>query len=98
MAESFSRERLDTHRRRKKRRWMRNPVRPSSCVTPAGTSNELDVQNKWEENTTLCQEPQAIISQGMFGDISKCVLSRNFTSPRTVLHCTTTWGMLRRSS
>ena len=33
------------------RRWMRNPVRPSSCVTPAGTSNELDVQNEWEENT-----------------------------------------------
>ena len=30
---------------------MNNPVRPSSCVTPAGTSNELDVQNKWEENT-----------------------------------------------
>ena len=24
---------------------------PSSCVTPAGTSNELDVQNEWEENT-----------------------------------------------
>ena len=23
---------------------MRNPVWPSSCVTPAGTSNELDVQ------------------------------------------------------
>ena len=33
------------------RRWMRNPVWPSSCVTPAGTSNELDVQNEWEENT-----------------------------------------------
>ena len=32
-------------------RWMRNPVWPSSCVTPAGTSNELGVQNKWEENT-----------------------------------------------
>ena len=30
---------------------MRNPVWPSSCVTPAGTSNELDVQNEWEENT-----------------------------------------------
>ena len=30
---------------------MRNPVRPFSCVTPAGTSNELDVQNKREENT-----------------------------------------------
>ena len=26
-------------------------VSPSSCVTPAGTSNELDVQNGWEENT-----------------------------------------------
>ena len=21
------------------------------CVTPAGTSNEFDVQNEWEENT-----------------------------------------------
>ena len=31
------------------RRWMRNPVWPSSCVTPAGTS--FDVQNEWEENT-----------------------------------------------
>ena len=30
---------------------MRTPVWPSSWVTPAGTSNELDVQNKWEENT-----------------------------------------------
>ena len=29
---------------------MKNPVWPS-CVTPAGTSNELDVQNEWEENT-----------------------------------------------
>ena len=31
------------HRRRK--------VDEKSCVTPAGTSNDLDVQNKWEENT-----------------------------------------------
>ena len=31
---------------------MKNPVWPSSCVTPAGMSNELDVQNEWEENTT----------------------------------------------
>ena len=30
---------------------MKNPVWPSSCATPAGTSNELDVQNNWEENT-----------------------------------------------
>ena len=28
---------------------MENPVLPSSCVTPAGTS--IDVQNEWEENT-----------------------------------------------
>ena len=34
---------------------MINPVWPSSCVTPAGTSNELDVQNKPEENAhTVC--------------------------------------------
>ena len=32
-----------THRRRK--------ADEKSCVTPAGTSNEVDVQNKWEENT-----------------------------------------------
>ena len=43
MAESFSREKL-RHDRRKK-------VDEKSCVTPAGTSNELDVQNEWEENT-----------------------------------------------
>ena len=26
------------------------PRRDSSCVTPAGTSNELDAQNEWEEH------------------------------------------------
>ena len=32
---------------------MRNPVRPSSCVmTPAGTPNELDVQNVWKKSYT----------------------------------------------
>ena len=36
MAESFSREKLR---------------HASSCVTPAGTSKKLDVQNEWEENT-----------------------------------------------
>ena len=29
----------------------RKRVDEKSCVTPASTSNELDVQNKWEENT-----------------------------------------------
>ena len=43
MAESFSREKLRQHHRKK--------VDEKSCVTPAGTSNELDVQNEWEENT-----------------------------------------------
>ena len=28
---------------------MESPVLPSSCVTPAGTS--IEVQNEWEENT-----------------------------------------------
>ena len=42
MAESFSREKF-RHRK----------VDEKSCVTPAGTSNELDVQNEWEENTHI---------------------------------------------
>ena len=28
---------------------MENPVLPYSCVTPAGTS--IEVQNEWEDNT-----------------------------------------------
>ena len=50
MAESLSREKL-RHAPQKEVGWEINPVWPSSCVTPAGTSNELDVQNEWEENT-----------------------------------------------
>ena len=34
-----------------KARTARKKVDEKSCVTPAGTSNELDVQNEWEENT-----------------------------------------------
>ena len=30
----------------------RNKVDEKSCVTPAGTSNELDVQNEWEDTHT----------------------------------------------
>ena len=37
------------HRRRK--------VDEKSRVTPAGTSKELDVQNKWEENTNTHNSP-----------------------------------------
>ena len=52
MTESFcSREKNeDTHRRKK--------VDEKSCVTPAGTSNEPDVQNKWEENTHTHTHPK----------------------------------------
>ena len=48
MAESFSREKIKA--RTEERRWMENLVLPSSCVTPAGTS--IEVQNEWEENKT----------------------------------------------
>ena len=47
MAESFSREKIKASTT--ERRWMENPVLPSSCVTPAGTS--IEVQNEWKENT-----------------------------------------------
>ena len=47
MAESFSREKL-RQAPQKEGGW-KNPVLPSSCVTPAGTS--IEVQNEWEENT-----------------------------------------------
>ena len=47
MAESFSGEKIKASTA--ERRWMENPVLPSSCVTPAGTS--IEVQNEWEENT-----------------------------------------------
>ena len=44
IAQSPSREKNEGTYGRKK-------VDEKSCVTPAGTSNELDVQNEWEENT-----------------------------------------------
>ena len=42
---------------------MRNPVWPSPCVTPAGTSNELDVQNEWEENTHTLQSILVVLNK-----------------------------------
>ena len=51
MAESFSRREKLRHVPQKESGWEIKPVWPSSCVTPAGTSNELDAQNEWEENT-----------------------------------------------
>ena len=48
IAESFSREKL-RHAPQKEGGWEILCDLPP--VTPAGTSNELDVQNEWEENT-----------------------------------------------
>ena len=50
MAESFSRQK-SRHAPQKEGGLKILCDLPSSCVTPAGTSNELDVQNGWEENT-----------------------------------------------
>ena len=51
MAESFSRQK-SRHAPQKEGGLKKKILCDlSSCVTPAGTSNELDVQNGWEENT-----------------------------------------------
>ena len=45
-------ERLSPSREKNKGTHRRRKVNEKSCVTPpAGTSNEVDVQNKREENT-----------------------------------------------
>ena len=49
MAETFFARKVKAHTT--EGRWVKNPVWPSFCVTPAGTSNEHDVQNELEENT-----------------------------------------------
>ena len=48
-------------------------------MTPAGTSNELDVQNEWEENTHTHTHYR------MFGESADlCFLSRAFLFTRRV--------------
>ena len=44
-------EQLNPSREKNKSTYRRRKVDEKSCSTPAGTSNEFDVQNKWEENT-----------------------------------------------
>ena len=44
-------ERLNPSREKNKGTHRRSKVVAKSCVTPAGSSNEFDVQNKWEEKT-----------------------------------------------
>ena len=50
MAESFFREKLRHAPQKEGGREILCDLLPV-CVTPGGTSNKLDVQNKWEENT-----------------------------------------------
>ena len=51
-------ERLNSSREKNKgmHRRKKAEVKLSSCGTPAGTSDALDVQNKWEENTHTRQK------------------------------------------
>ena len=44
-------QRLNPSREKNKGTHRRRKVDEKSCVTPAGTSDEFDVQNKWRENT-----------------------------------------------
>ena len=61
MAESFSRQK-SRHAPQKEGGLKILCDLPPVCVTPAGTSNELDVQNGWEENThTHTQEVYTLI-------------------------------------
>ena len=46
-------ERLNPSREKNKGMHRRRKVGEKSCVTPAGTSNDLDVQKKWEENNQV---------------------------------------------
>ena len=61
----------------------RRKMDDKSCVTPAGESNELDVQNnKWEENThTYTHTCQKTIEENGAMALSSCILS-NYA-----LHC-----------
>ena len=52
MAESFSREKLRHAPQKEGGREILCDLPPVCVTAPAGTSNELDVQNEWEENTT----------------------------------------------
>ena len=43
-------------------------------MTPADTSNELDLQNGWEENTTHTLTPRNQVSEGEEGDVMPITL------------------------
>ena len=54
---------------------MENPVLPSSCVTPAGTS--IEVQNEWEENTNTHIQ----YSAQELGEVKKLLIAQWDTNP-----------------
>ena len=82
MAESFSRQK-SRHAPQKEGGLKKKKILCdlSSCVTPAGTSNELDVQNGWEENTTHTHRlpPTKFTTQSKFQEIG-----RSFTLYATI--------------
>ena len=59
-------------------------------MTPAGTSNELDVQNEWEENThTLATEKR--VSQALFAIPVNPTMSKiSFGQVTAVQYCSRT--------
>ena len=62
MAESFLTRKIKASTA--ERRWMENPVLPSSCVTPAGTS--IEVQHEWEKKThTHTRLPRSFLCECM---------------------------------
>ena len=69
---------------------MENPVLPYSCVTPAGTSTE--VQNEWEENThththpVMCNLINTHIHPIKAGNQNKQCLKKNQNTPRPSEH------------
>ena len=91
-AESFSREKIKASTA--EGRWMRNPVWPSSCVTPAGTSTSLTSRingKKTQHNTqtplsTLPVFPRALwmlgIPAAMYTEASTHFFSLRFTNVR----------------
>ena len=49
-------------------------------MTPAGTSNELDVQNGWEENThthTVSSDSDGVLKKEMLTTISRALIDRS---------------------
>ena len=65
-------------------------------MTPAGTSNELDVQNGWEENTHTHTLERFSKDAGILADLVHLHEQPSKVGPETALECVrrAIWGML----